>query len=355
MALEGNLKDFGLADILQLIYFQRKTGILSLRGKLDSVRIVFLEGNIAGASSKRREEGARIGRMLIQRGLITESDLQKALDLSKRSAERLGRTLLEMGKVPLESLLEVLAAQMTQTVIQVFSWKEGNYEFLAQEISVDTKVAVSLDTEHLLMEGLRVTDEWTYYEGKVNLNAVYERTENPPEDLDRAEASVYAQVDGHSDVNTIMDITMLDQIEVARGLVSLVEKGFVRELRIKEEVVHEPAPVRRRTKISESSAFTLMGGGLILVMVIWAMVQATGVAPYLERFDQGVTLELLRFKAESYAVRTGEYPQTLDELASLPASVRQNVYRYEPLSGHRGFRLTAAGMDGVLGSDDDIR
>jgi len=33
MALEGSLKDFGLADILQLIYFQRKTGVLVLDGK----------------------------------------------------------------------------------------------------------------------------------------------------------------------------------------------------------------------------------------------------------------------------------------------------------------------------------
>ena len=354
MALEGNLKDFGLADILQLIYFQRKTGILSLRGKLDSVRIVFLEGNIAGASSKRREEGARIGRMLVQRGLLTEPDLQKALEISKRSAERLGRTLFEMGKVPLESLLGVLAEQMTQTVVQVFSWKEGNYEFVAQEITVDSKVSVSLDTEHLLMEGLRVTDEWSYYEGKVNLNAIYERTERPPEDLDRTEASVYAQVDGHSDVNAIMDITMLNQVEVARGVVSLMDKGCIRELRVKE-VVHETAPVRRRAKISESSAFTLMGAGLVLVMVIWTLVQAMGISPYLERFDQGVTLEFLRLKAETYAVRTGEYPQTLDDFAALPPTLSQNVYRYEPFAGRPGFRLTAAGLDGVLGSDDDIR
>ena len=33
MALEGTLKDFSLADIFQLIGLQRKTGVLTLRGK----------------------------------------------------------------------------------------------------------------------------------------------------------------------------------------------------------------------------------------------------------------------------------------------------------------------------------
>ena len=32
MSLKGNLRDFGVSDVLQLIGNQRKTGILSLKG-----------------------------------------------------------------------------------------------------------------------------------------------------------------------------------------------------------------------------------------------------------------------------------------------------------------------------------
>ncbi len=58
MALEGFLQEFGLADILQLIYFQRKTGILNIKGKLDSIELSFINGNIAGLKSQRRSEGS---------------------------------------------------------------------------------------------------------------------------------------------------------------------------------------------------------------------------------------------------------------------------------------------------------
>ena len=33
MALEGTFKDFGLADIFQLIGLQKKTGVLTMRGE----------------------------------------------------------------------------------------------------------------------------------------------------------------------------------------------------------------------------------------------------------------------------------------------------------------------------------
>ncbi|MEK6652527.1 MAG: DUF4388 domain-containing protein, partial [Nitrospirota bacterium] len=79
MALEGSLKEFGLADILQLIYFQRKTGILTLEGRMDKVRLLFYEGNIVLADSKRRVEANRLGKVLVKKGILKEEDLQKAL------------------------------------------------------------------------------------------------------------------------------------------------------------------------------------------------------------------------------------------------------------------------------------
>ena len=72
MALEGSLTDFGLADILQLIYFQRKTGVLTLEGKMDKVSLMFIDGNIGGAESKRRNEDNRMGKILLKKGHLKE-------------------------------------------------------------------------------------------------------------------------------------------------------------------------------------------------------------------------------------------------------------------------------------------
>ena len=79
MALEGSLRDFGLADILQLIFFQRKTGVLTIEGKMDKVRLLFIEGNITGAESKRRLEANRLGKVLVKKGFLEEKDLQAGI------------------------------------------------------------------------------------------------------------------------------------------------------------------------------------------------------------------------------------------------------------------------------------
>ena len=44
MALRGTLKDFGIADILQLIGHQQKTGTLSVKNRDQEVQIHFLDG-----------------------------------------------------------------------------------------------------------------------------------------------------------------------------------------------------------------------------------------------------------------------------------------------------------------------
>ena len=49
MALKGTLKDFGIADILQLIAQQAKSGELSVRTRGQQVTVWFVGGNIVGA------------------------------------------------------------------------------------------------------------------------------------------------------------------------------------------------------------------------------------------------------------------------------------------------------------------
>ena len=68
MSLEGSLKEFGLADILQLLYLQRKTGVLTLEGRMDRVRLMFYEGNIISAETRRKVEANRFGKLLLKNG-----------------------------------------------------------------------------------------------------------------------------------------------------------------------------------------------------------------------------------------------------------------------------------------------
>ena len=75
MALEGRIVDFGVADILQLISQQQKTGVLIVERKDDSIEVLFWNGMIISAHPIAKAEKELLGEKLVKSGLITVEQL----------------------------------------------------------------------------------------------------------------------------------------------------------------------------------------------------------------------------------------------------------------------------------------
>src|SRR5690606_9277265 len=58
------------------------------------------------------KQKVRIGDLLVQNGVITETDLQQALVRQRSTGLRLGRTLIDMGLVEEDRFLEFLSSQL---------------------------------------------------------------------------------------------------------------------------------------------------------------------------------------------------------------------------------------------------
>jgi len=348
MALEGSLRDFGLADILQLIFFQRKTGVLEIEGKMDKVRLLFTDGNITGAESKRRIEANRLGKVLVKKELLAEKDLQTVLNEQRSSHAKLGNILVRKGLVDKEDIAEILTGQIKETVIQIFGWKEGTYEFTPQEIPVDKDIPILLDTQHLLMEGLRIVDEWTLIEGKVTLDTVFEKKAGYIEELTNDEKDILSLVDGENDVSTIIDISGRDDFSVSRTLVSLMEKGAIQ--------IKEIAPVVFEIPKFETKKTAFLYQILPLLAVVAAFLISAGSVflstdNILKRFFASQDIADMRFKIETYRYAKGSYPETLDAV-SVKYDPWGNNYIYEQ-NGY-SFIILSKGADGRKGTPDDI-
>jgi len=137
MALQGTLKDFGIADILQLIGQQQKTGILHLTAKDQEVSIGFHDGNIVKAESSTRNKKDLIGEMLVRAEVITPSQLETALDAQRRSLKRLGDVLVSLKMITQDRFKQMVQLQATETLYKLFTWKTGKYEFEQVPVDVD--------------------------------------------------------------------------------------------------------------------------------------------------------------------------------------------------------------------------
>src|SRR4051812_32953480 len=168
MALEGTLKDFSLADIFQLIGLQRKTGVLTLRGKDDTVTVTFLDGKVVGADSLNRRLENRLGTVLMKTGTLTQEQLNRALEIQRETLQRLGFILTHYGIISTQKLKEALQLQILQIVYRLFRWKDGDYHF-SQETTIeyDRDNVVPITAESILMEGARMMDEWPIIEKRI--------------------------------------------------------------------------------------------------------------------------------------------------------------------------------------------
>ena len=72
MGLEGTLQAFSVADILQMLTLQKKTGTLTIEGREDSVTVSFQGGQIVSANSTARSLEELAGNLLVRSGKLAQ-------------------------------------------------------------------------------------------------------------------------------------------------------------------------------------------------------------------------------------------------------------------------------------------
>ena len=118
-ALKGNLDDFGVAEIFQLIGHQRKTGILEVNGPKNHVRMAFDRGSLAWAEPVSGAEYAALGGWLVRCGLIAKDFLHEKLRESRASARSLPDLLVAGGFVDDEDIEAISELMTRETLFEV--------------------------------------------------------------------------------------------------------------------------------------------------------------------------------------------------------------------------------------------
>ncbi len=266
MALEGTLKDFSLADIFQLIGLQRKTGVLTLRGKDDTVTVTFLDGKVVAADSLNKRLENRLGHVLVKIGTLTQDQLNKALEIQKETLQRLGFILIHYKIISQEALRSALQQQILNIIYRLFRWKDGEYHF-SQETTIeyDQENVVPITAESILMEGARMIDEWPIIEKRIrSYNMVFRRKpmsqeivvvssddvdeidfdDEPPSKrkkkkstdsnsikISEEENVVFLKVNGKDTVGDIVETSAMSEFDTCKYLYELLTRDLIEEVR----------------------------------------------------------------------------------------------------------------------------
>jgi hypothetical protein len=394
MALEGTLRDFSFADILQLISLQRKTGVLTLRTKENLVTVSFQDGCIVGASTLNQHMEDMIGLILLKRGEITKAELEGALRRQEETLQRLGRILIDHHVVPIETVRVALQQQILQIVYRVFRWLDGEYHFSQEtDIDYDRDLLQPMAADSIIMEGARMTDEWPFIDQRIPDRGVVLRRTDPSRRLEVVDGGgdffndldfsfktgdgtsssgslrdhqvtdsqmlVYPLVNGTNTVGEIILESTLIEFETCKALAELLDRGLIREA-TQEEVARE---LRRGVTLTSSARFSLGSlpwlavPFLVLLGFSLTVIPRNSLNPAFELrnkiWSQGVleslswiALDRVASEAETSYYLSGIYPTSIDEVGATPSrQVADDPWGRPYRLVTRGGKLLVTGTD----------
>jgi hypothetical protein len=159
VAFMGELSDVGVADLLQLLGLRQQTGRLTISANGDDISLYLEEGHLVLVSSSNL--ALRLGRMLIRLGMIDPDQLRQALEeQDARSPDRpLGRVLVDRGWLTESDLIRCVEEQCVQALTHVITSDTGTFVW-SRGVTAHRRVeAVPLFAERILLEAVRRTDE----------------------------------------------------------------------------------------------------------------------------------------------------------------------------------------------------
>ena len=133
MITSGSLKSTNLLKILTDAESKSFTGTVTLKGKTGLGSINLKEGKVVFIREPRVR--SRLGRYLVSRNIITEKELQNALNAQKsQGGTFLGEILIQQAVIEKDTLDTAMKTVAEESLIHLFSWDEGLFSIEEEEV-----------------------------------------------------------------------------------------------------------------------------------------------------------------------------------------------------------------------------
>lgn len=253
MALKGNIKDFSLTQLLNLINLARKTGALTLSGRQGTATLYFQKGRLIYVSRGEGKDG--LADVLLYRGKITADQAQMIRSRTESASDKeLGLLLVNAGYLSQRDILQSLREHMLERVYPLFTWEEGLFRFEQNEMLDEQKIPVSIELENVILEGSRRLREWELLQEEVpDLDASLRFAKRPDTNLRKISLSanewrVISFIDPRNSIRRIARQVGLSDFEIRRIVYGLLSAGLVELVEPPGKAPSVPALATQRAK-----------------------------------------------------------------------------------------------------------
>jgi hypothetical protein len=354
MALHGNLRDFSVIEILQLLGSQNKTGCLMLEWNTERAQVYVHDGRIIATRQPGMKPDDPLLAFLVKVHRLSDEQRRGLVSIHRESDRDLEDLLLNGRYLEAEELKNYVERQILNDLMRVVRWESGNYRFEPKCVWPAAPL-VRLSMEGALIEAARRVDEQKRFASRFrnphDLLGVRDLPD-PDEPLSEEEKELFGIIDGHHTTAEVVEDAPLLEYEAYESLDRMFEAQWI-EVVGQRNVGEAPPPPRVAVAAVPAARMTreLLVGALVLTAAIGLRISA--LAMDARRFPEtqataafaASRADEIRAAVELYRRDTGAYPRNLNALIAddwLEADrlrIRGYRLRYEVVRDGGSYRL----------------
>jgi hypothetical protein len=230
MALQGNLRDFGTTQLLNLVSLARKTGAMIIDVPEDTASLYFREGKLIHAATKHRR--GHLAEMLHFAGKLSD-DQAKAITRQPKlpSDKALGIDLIRGGIVSQQDIIQSVKEFMLDVVYSLFAWTEGEFNFDQGAQPPNDMITVPLNLDNVILEGSRRIQENERLSDELpDLGVIALKiTDKPLRDvkLTPDDWRVISHIHPRNTVEQIAQANNMDEFQIRKIVYGMLQAGLV--------------------------------------------------------------------------------------------------------------------------------
>ncbi|MDI6700380.1 MAG: DUF4388 domain-containing protein [bacterium] len=338
-----------LPNIIGFIAQTEKTGVLVLNRKNDKIEIGFIKGNVNGAVYTRGGIQELIKEYLVNSGKISVEDFKRVIEMHRETKLPLEKILIDEKYVDQEKLKEIINFKIQEIFDELFTWDNGIYEFIEDLIMYPNSIVkVSINTQALMMEGMRRMDEWPNIKAILPAKDIFfKKIDNVkiPENIGNEEKRVYNLITPEKSLGDLVRTSGLGKFLTYQAVYNLLKMNLIektKRVETKEEKKEVKPKVLVDLKVIINWILLIILAIVLTVAGFFAKRFYTTIFSYpfikyratdqymLENVDNILTVFFLKYK---------RYPESLKELVELKWADEKIVQRFFYMRTEFGYVL----------------
>ncbi len=236
MAIKGNLRDFSISHLLNLINLAQKSGALVIKGTNGAATVFFNNGKLSYAQVGTEENNLV---SILHKANKLSAAQYKAISAREGNIndKEFGLLLINANYFTRQDIILVLQNHFVGIVVQLFSWVEGFFQFENEASPPKDKVTVRVNLENIILEGSRRSNEMEYLQDEIpNLDLALKFAERPGANIQKINLSqdewrVVSYINPKNTMKQIAKANNLDENEFRRIAFRLLQAGIIEIIR----------------------------------------------------------------------------------------------------------------------------